>query len=201
MTILVVFGITMNSDPNYFNVEHGTLVHGDNGDCIYFADDKKYDVEKDKTLLPLVNEETRIPVIQHNTGAENHVSQLNWLKGSGKYTPTNVGNFSHGAGKTTFDTIRHLFNSLSDQDAIHKNQVSSFVQQYSNRAILKYMDNCAAWNTLFLVSGLSEHEENMTKCSGMLPSEVLNILDLNNLKESQWQNALEKQAAFFCQVN
>ncbi len=188
MTILVVFG-----DPIKFGVDHGKFELGDNGDCIYFAADRSYD--NDKAILPSVVDETMLPVIQHKSGADNHNSQLNWLKLAGLYNPVNVENFSHDVDDL-FGTIRRLFHPSTDQDANNRTQVSIFVKQYGNRAILKYLDNCAAWNALFLVSSEPSHEDEMNKYMKLVQPFVPD--KLNRLPRNQWLPILEKAAVPFC---
>jgi hypothetical protein len=191
MAILVIFGI-----PDNFGVAHGKWVQGNNGDCLYFADDKSY-APNDRLLgLPGVTTNTLLPVIQHKSGGVNHSSQIAWLSREVNYEPLRVDDFSH-VGEP-FSTIRRLLADASSS----LDDVSKFVEPYGKRMVLQLIDNLAAWNTLCKVSNddgyKSERRKLINKVNKFLVNCNLNNPDITCLSHEDALKILEEQAAKFC---
>jgi len=194
MTILVVFG-NKGIGADKLDFAHGAYVSGDNEDRIYFAEDREYNDDDAPLSLPEVTVDTILSVIQHNSSGH-HNAQLKWLERVTNYSPVNVGYFSHGHRMELFETIKKLLNQPTNKEKSHQDRVSGFVEQYGKRAVLKCMDNCAAWNALFAISKDSWHEKKMLEYAGMVQPYISD--NLNMLDENYWLPALEKAAARFC---
>lgn len=192
MTILVIFGI-----PGNFGVTHGRWVQGDNGDRIYFADDKNYTANDLPFGLPGVITNTLLPVIQHSSGAKNYPSQIAWLSREANYQPLHVGIFSHDG--EPFNTMKRLLTDPSPNTV----DVSKFVEPYSKRMVLQLIDNLAAWHTLCMASNDLDHVKERDK----LITKVAHFLEANlfdpdiydpSIKDPRLGAILEMEAARYC---
>lgn len=192
MTILVVFG-NKGTCADKFNFDHLAYVSGYNEDRIYFAEDSEYS-DNAPLNLPSVTDKTLLPVIQHNS-SDYHKVQLKWLERATNYSPVNVLYFSHGPGKEPFETIKQLLNLPTGEEENQK-RVSDFVKQYSNQAVLKYLDNCAAWNVLSQVSKDLQHDTEMIKYRDLLQPFIGEKLYL--LEDEALLLALKEASSSFC---
>lgn len=142
MTALIVFG-----DLNWFEVQHGQICKGEEGDAICFLEDREY-AEGENVEATREFRELTCPVFYHNGSRGYHESQRAMLNGA---AGINIGLehwFSHGD-----ENSRELQRLAGTSNAA---EISAFLGKWSEEMALQWEDELAAWATLLEFSHQSE---------------------------------------------